>query len=133
MSIELDPVIGQWYSHTDKGGQFEIVAVDEEARVVEIQYFDGDLDEVAMDDWYELEIESIEPPEDWTGPVDDVQRDDLGTTDDGMEASDWKRPLDPFNVDTEAEARLEETNEEREAGDDWGEGHPEEDQWEGEE
>jgi hypothetical protein len=30
-----------------------------------------------MEEWEEMDIEDIEPPEDWTGPLDDLESDDL--------------------------------------------------------
>jgi hypothetical protein len=88
-----EPVVFQWYRHLDKGQQFYVTAFDEEEGAVEIQHFDGDLEEVDLDDWHQLDIEPIEPPEDWTGPVDDVERDDLGYTDTDMTRDDWEKPL----------------------------------------
>ena len=67
------PMIGDWYSL--RGGElFEVVAVDESAGTVEVQYFDGTVEEIELDDWYGQcstgEIEEAEAPEDWTGSVD---------------------------------------------------------------
>lgn len=90
MATTLKPVITQWYRHLDKGQQFYVTAVDEEAGTVEIQHFDGDIEEMDVDDWHELTLETIEPPEDWTGPVDDVDRDDLGYTETDMTSDDWE-------------------------------------------
>lgn len=89
MPIESDPVVGQWYEHLDKGQKFEVVALDEDVGTVDIQYFDGDLDELDLDTWYELEIQMSETPEDWTGPVDNVPKDDLGYTETAMTEEDW--------------------------------------------
>jgi Family of unknown function (DUF6763) len=87
------PVVTQWYRHLDKGQEFQVTAIDEDERTVEIQHFDGDVEEVELGDWYGLRIEAIEPPEDWTGPVDDVERDDLGYTETAMRGADWTEPL----------------------------------------
>ena len=67
------PMIGDWYSL--RGGElFEVVAVDDDSSTVEVQYFDGTLEEIELDDWYAQcssgEIQEAEPPEDWTGSVD---------------------------------------------------------------
>lgn len=94
MGTEADPIVESWYRHLDKGQTFHVVAVDEPAGVVEIEYFDGTVDEVTLDDWYGLEIEPCEPPEDWTGPMDDIERDDLGYADTGMKGVDWHEPLE---------------------------------------
>lgn len=66
-------MIGDWYSL--RGGDlFEVVAVDEAEGTVEVQYFDGTVEEFELDDWYAQssagEIEEAEAPEDWTGSVD---------------------------------------------------------------
>jgi hypothetical protein len=70
-------MIGDWYSL--RGGElFEVVAVDEAAGTVEVQYFDGTVEEFELDDWYGQcstgDIEEAEAPEDWTGSVD-IDRD----------------------------------------------------------
>lgn len=130
MGTDVDPVVGQWYSHLDKGQEFEIVAMDEDAGAVEIQYFDGSIEELDLEGWHDMDIESIEPPQDCTGPMDDVKGDDLGYTNDEMQSEDWTRPLGEFNVETETEERRNEIKGEPE--DDWGEGYPEEEQWRGE-
>ena len=31
-----------------------------------------------MEEWEEMSLEEVEQPEDWTGPMDEVERDDLG-------------------------------------------------------
>jgi hypothetical protein len=67
------PTIGDWYSL--RGGElFEVVAVDEPEGTVEVQYFDGTVEEFELADWLAQSgagaIEEVEPPEDWTGSVD---------------------------------------------------------------
>jgi hypothetical protein len=71
-------MIGDWYSL--RGGElFEVVALDDVNNTVEVQYFDGTVEEIELDDWQAQasagEIEEAEPPEDWTGSVD-VDRED---------------------------------------------------------
>ncbi|HET9823089.1 MAG TPA: DUF6763 family protein [Burkholderiaceae bacterium] len=89
MSYDMDPIVGNWYQHVEKGLDFEVVAVDEETASVEIQYVDGSLDDISLDDWYELDLEPAEPPEDWTGPLDDVETDDTDYTETGMQEEEW--------------------------------------------
>ena len=64
---ELDPIEGNWYHHLDKGQDFMVVDVNRLEGIVDIQYFDEDMD-----------LEEVEPPEDWTGPLDEMESDDLG-------------------------------------------------------
>ena len=96
MTTESDPIIGNWYCHLDKGQRFRVVAIDEKKKTVEVQNFDGNLDEHEMENWYQLEIEPCEPPENWSGPLDIENVDDLGTDITDTETSDWNEPLDVF-------------------------------------
>lgn len=75
---DVDPIIGNWYRNQETGNDFEVVALDEDAQTIEIQYFDGEVEELDFDAWYELAIEAIEAPEDWSGPFDELEVDDLG-------------------------------------------------------
>ncbi len=75
---DVDPIIGNWYRNQETGNDFEVVALDEDAQTIEIQYFDGEVEELDLDAWYELPIEAIEAPEDWSGPFDELEADDLG-------------------------------------------------------
>jgi len=63
------PVIGEWYRHPG-GDSFEVVAIDPDDRTIEIQYFDGTIEELELDEWRQEEISASDPPEDWTGSVD---------------------------------------------------------------
>jgi hypothetical protein len=92
------PRIGQWYLRSDKGEIFQVTGQDEESGTIEIQTFDGDLDEIDAEMWRALPLELAEQPEDWTGPVDDVEVDDLGYSQTDMTRHDWEIPLQPFGV-----------------------------------
>lgn len=74
-TIEM-PVVGDWYM-LPKGESFEVVAYDHEEEVVEIQYFDGAIEELELETWLELGAEPTEPPEDWSGSLD-IMREDYG-------------------------------------------------------
>lgn len=80
MAIGITPAVGNWYQGANQL-KFEVVALDEDEGVIGIQYFDGELDEVEFDTWSQMGVESISPPEDWTGAYDEFERDDLGFTD----------------------------------------------------
>lgn len=78
MSTEIDPIPGNWYKYVGKNGDFFVVEVYEDDNIVEIQHYDGDVEEIELDEWYEMNVEAIEPPEDWVGPYDEIEMDDLG-------------------------------------------------------
>ena len=63
------PVIGDWYLDRD-GELFEVVAVDADDQTIEVQHFDGALEEFDKDEWLALAPQPAEAPEDWTGPLD---------------------------------------------------------------
>lgn len=46
------------------------MAVDAIDSAIEIQHFDGTLEEIEPDGWSELGAEPVGPPEDWSGSVD---------------------------------------------------------------
>jgi len=63
------PVIGEWFRRPG-GDSFEVVAIDRDDRTIEIQYFDGTVEELEIEEWYEAGIEAGDAPEDWTGSLD---------------------------------------------------------------
>lgn len=103
MIATLKPVVSQWYRHLDKGQQFYVTAFDEAEGTVELQHFDGDLEEMDIDDWHAIAVEPIEQPKDWTGPVDDIERDDLGYSETDMTSQDWQAPLEEKGRPVEGE------------------------------
>jgi len=96
MRNELDPQIGQWYAHLDKGQRFYVVAIDDEENTIEVQHFDGDIEEFSLAEWRGLKIELSVEPENWDGALDITEQDDLGTgvTDTGPD--DWAEPGEDF-------------------------------------
>ncbi|HRY14364.1 MAG: hypothetical protein KDJ31_06660 [Candidatus Competibacteraceae bacterium] len=85
---DVDPIIGNWYRNQETGNDFEVVALDEDAQTIEIQYFDGEIEELELDTWYDLPIDPIEAPEDWSGPFDEMESDDLGYEEDEFSDED---------------------------------------------
>lgn len=71
--VAPQPRIGDWY-RSNGGELFEVVAVDDDDGTIDIQYFDGTVEEMDREDWEaqwdEGLIEVAEPPEDWSGSVD---------------------------------------------------------------
>lgn len=82
------PAIGEWYRQ--HGEQlFEVVAVDEDSGTIEVQYFDGTVEEMEFDDWKEQwkagALETAEAPEDWSGSVDVDDEDESGGSLDSLD------------------------------------------------
>ena len=83
MSEEIRPTVGEWYKDIE-GHIFEVVAMDEGENYIELQFFDGEIDEMDFEAWGSTVVEMVEQPEDWSGPYDEMERDDLGYTDTGL-------------------------------------------------
>lgn len=99
MKANVDPVLGNWYKHLDKGYEFQVVAFDEAGGVVEIQHFDGDVEALELNEWYAMDLELIESPEDWAGPIDDFESDDTGYSETDMSEEDWIEGLSEWPED----------------------------------
>jgi len=87
------PEIGQWYTHLDKGGMFQVVGRDDDTRTIEVQSYDGDVDEIDAEEWATLPIERCEAPEDWTAPMDDAGPPDAADSDVGVASADPVQPI----------------------------------------
>ncbi len=83
MSIR-QPIIGEWY-RLGSGELFEVVAYDPDDGTIEMQYFDGTVEEMDIEDWkaqWEAgDLENAEAPEDSSGAVD-LDFDDQRSSDD---------------------------------------------------
>ncbi|GAB4355249.1 MAG: DUF6763 family protein [Methylohalobius sp. ZOD2] len=101
---ELEPIEGHWYLDLDTEDKFEVLVLDEEAAVVEVQYFDGNVDQIDLEVWQEMNLETIEEPEDWTGPMDDVEADDLEYSEMGLQEgkNEWDEENFPAEGDEDS-------------------------------
>ncbi len=88
MATITDPVIGNWYKDVENNLIFKVVAIDESADSIEVQYFNGDIDEYDTESWYNSTFDYIEEPEDWSAPFDDLEKDDLGYSDPDLHSPD---------------------------------------------
>ena len=96
MPIDTPPVIGLWYRHLDKGQRFQVVALDERDDSVEIQHYDGDIEELDLDTWHTMAIMPCEAPENWSGALDIGEPDDYGTEITDTSVDEWEAPLQEF-------------------------------------
>jgi hypothetical protein len=67
------PGVGAWY-RLNGGPPFEVVALDDDDGTIEVQYVDGTLEELDLEDWKawcdERMLEAADPGEDWSDSVD---------------------------------------------------------------
>ena len=84
--------IGDWYRKV--GGElFEIVAIDEADGTIEIQDFDGTVEEVEIEAWYDMHCRPADPPEDYSGSLD-IESEDYLAKRDGAGRKDCTDPLE---------------------------------------
>jgi len=88
------PAVGEWYQ-APPDAPFEIVAVDAESESIEVQYFDGTLEEFDFDAWTSLALVKAAEPEDVSGALD-VKGDDYDADDAWRPA--WHNPLDDLDA-----------------------------------
>jgi len=70
--INSPPLVGLWYTRLDTKEPFLVTAYDHKSRTIETQAINGDLDEIAAEDWNLLPLAFADPPEDWTEVLDEV-------------------------------------------------------------
>jgi hypothetical protein len=90
------PEIGRWYRSRNKP-LFEVVAINDRDGSVELQHFDGTIEEVDPDDWVSMRAESTGAPEDWSGSVD-ISVEDLPESSQAIHM-DWQTELDALDDD----------------------------------
>jgi hypothetical protein len=71
VSRDYEPVPGQWYENLEEEEQFRVLSVDEDSELLEIEYLDGDIEEIDLETWHEMDLERIEEPEGWSESDDD--------------------------------------------------------------
>jgi len=71
VSRDYEPVPGQWYENIEEEESFRVLSVDEDSELVEIEYLDGDVEEIDLETWHEMDLDTIEQPEGWTGSAED--------------------------------------------------------------
>lgn len=74
MSTPFEPVTGQWYQDFERR-IFQVLDADVDS--IEVQYYDGEIEEFDMDTWYFMELQPAEQPLDWSDVLQDYDRDDL--------------------------------------------------------
>ena len=94
---EYEPTVGQWYEDLENEETFQVLKVDEDKETVEIQHLDGDVEELDVDGWAELDLELTEEPEGWSGSK--AEKDDEDEEDD----EDWDEDEDDEDDDLDDE------------------------------
>lgn len=98
MSRDYEPVPGQWYENLEEEEPFRVLSVDEDSELVEIEYLDGDIEEIDLETWHEMDLERTEEPEGWAESQEEDE-DEEDDEDDWDEDEDEDDDLDDEESD----------------------------------
>ncbi len=96
VSRDYEPVPGQWYENVEEEESFRVLTMDEDSELVEIEYLDGDIEEIDLETWHEMDLELTKEPEGWSETQDDEDEDE-------DEDDDWDDDEDEDDEDDEDE------------------------------
>ncbi len=86
MSRDYEPVPGQWYENLEEDESFRVLKVDEDAELVQIEHLDGEIEQLDLETWHEMDLEETEEPEGWAESEDEDE--------DEEEDEDWDEDED---------------------------------------
>jgi hypothetical protein len=103
VSRDYDPEPGQWYEDLDRDETFKVLSVDPDEVLIRIQWLDGEVEDIDVDAWNELDLELSAEPEGWVDDSvdtedEDEDEDDLEDLDeDEDEDDDWDDDDDDYD------------------------------------
>lgn len=91
MSRDNEPVPGQWYENVEEDETFRVLSVDEDSELIEIEYLDGDIEELDIEAWHEMDLELTDEPEGWSDEddEDEDEEEEDEEEDDEDDDDDW--------------------------------------------
>lgn len=99
VSRDYEPVPAQWYQNVEEEESFRVLSVDEDSELVEIEYLDGDIEEIDLEAWHEMDLERIEEPEGWSESDDEDEAED----DEDWDEDDDEDDDDDYDEDEDAD------------------------------
>jgi len=109
MSRDYEPTPGQWYENSEEDETFRVLTVDEDSELIEIEYLDGEIEEIDVETWHEMDLEKVSEPEGWADRDDDDDDDDDEDDDDldvdDEDDDDWDDDEDDDDDDDDEDDR----------------------------
>ncbi|HWK50488.1 MAG TPA: DUF6763 family protein [Steroidobacter sp.] len=96
MARDYDPVQGKWYEDLEENEVFKVLSVDPDQELVEVQYENGDIEEIDLDTWHELDLEQAQEPEGWASEDEDDEEEE---DDEDEDEDDWDEDDDDWDDD----------------------------------
>ncbi len=100
MSRDYEPVPGQWYENLEDEESFRVLKVDEDAELVEIEHLDGEIEEMDLETWHEMDLEEAEEPEGW---AESEEEDEDEEEEEDEDDEDWDDDDDEDDEDEDDE------------------------------
>jgi len=94
-----EPAIGNWYDSKDFYECFKVIDCDEGKNSVEIQYFDGDIEQIDYETWIASHPHEIAEPEDASAPYEMEHEDVLNLLNDIENSEDLETHLRHLDLD----------------------------------
>jgi hypothetical protein len=91
VSRDYEPVPGQWYENLEDEESFRVLTVDEDSELVEIEYLDGEIEEIDLETWHEMDLEQTDEPEGWAESDEDEDEEEEEEEED---EDDWDEDED---------------------------------------
>ena len=98
MSRDYEPTPGQWYENLEEEESFRVLSVDEDSELIEIEYLDGDIEEIDVEAWHEMDLEMTQEPEGWSDSDED-EDDEEEEEEDDEDDKDWDEDDDEDDDD----------------------------------
>ena len=99
VSRDYEPVASQWYENLEEEEQFRVLSVDEDSELIEIEYLDGDIEELDVEAWHEMDLERIAEPEGWAASQAEEEEDEDEDDEDWDEDEDEDDEDDDEDLD----------------------------------
>ena len=96
MSRDYEPVPGKWYEDLEEEESFRVLKVDEDAELIEIEHLDGEIEEIDLETWHELDLEPTEEPEGWAESEEEEEEEE---EDEDEDDDDWDEDDDDEDDD----------------------------------
>jgi hypothetical protein len=89
VSRDYEPVAGQWYENVEEEETFRVLSVDPDSELVELEYLDGDIEEIDLETWHEMDLEPREEPEGWGEAAEGEDEEEEEEEEDDDDDDDW--------------------------------------------
>jgi hypothetical protein len=99
VSRDYEPVPGQWYENLEDEESFRVLTVDEDSELVEIEYLDGEIEEIDLETWHEMDLEQTEEPEGWAESEEEEDEEEEEEEEEDEDDEDWDDDEDDEDED----------------------------------